>query len=99
MCQEDLSISGVFTKKMIVKGRPFEEIYDLVGIRVIVENVTDCYAALGTIHATWKPVQGRFKDYLYFLRFGFQQKKIRRKRGGIAFQLLYRLIQALCLGP
>ena len=49
-------------EKMIVKGRPFDEIYDLVGIRVIVENVRDCYAALGTIHATWKPVQGRFKE-------------------------------------
>ena len=54
-------------EKMIVKGRPFEEIYDLVGIRVIVENVRDCYAALGTIHATWKPVQGRFKDYICLL--------------------------------
>ena len=60
-------------EKMIVKGRPFEEIHDLVGARVIVENVRDCYAALGTIHATWKPVQGRFKDYVAMPKFNLYQ--------------------------
>jgi len=60
-------------EKMIVKGRPFEEIHDLVGVRVIVENVRDCYAALGTIHATWKPVQGRFKDYVAMPKFNLYQ--------------------------
>ncbi len=60
-------------EKMIVKGRPFDEIHDLVGVRVIVENVRDCYAALGTIHATWKPVQGRFKDYVAMPKFNLYQ--------------------------
>ena len=59
--------------KMILKGRPFDEIHDLVGVRVLVENVRDCYAALGTIHATWKPVQGRFKDYVAMPKFNLYQ--------------------------
>jgi len=60
-------------EKMIVKGRTFDEIHDLVGVRVIVDNVRDCYAALGTIHATWKPVQGRFKDYVAMPKFNLYQ--------------------------
>jgi len=60
-------------EKMIVKGRSFEEIHDLVGVRVIVENVRDCYAALGSIHAVWKPVQGRFKDYVAMPKFNLYQ--------------------------
>ncbi len=51
-------------EKMVLKGREFEEIFDLVGIRVLVGTVKDCYAAIGSIHATWKPVQGRFKDFV-----------------------------------
>jgi GTP pyrophosphokinase len=54
---------------MVVKGKEFDEIYDLVGIRVIVEKMSDCYAALGAIHSTWKPVQGRFKDYISIPKF------------------------------
>lgn len=45
-------------QKMIVRGRDFAEIYDLVGIRVLVDTVRDCYAALGTVHARWNPVPG-----------------------------------------
>ena len=51
-------------QKMVLRGREFDDIYDLVGIRVLVSEVRDCYAALGAIHARWSPIAGRFKDYI-----------------------------------
>ena len=49
---------------MIVRGHDFANIYDLVGVRIIVDTIRDCYAALGAVHARWSPVPGRFKDYI-----------------------------------
>jgi GTP pyrophosphokinase len=60
-------------EKMVVKGKEFDEIYDLVGVRVLVESVKDCWAALGAIHGAWTPVQGRFKDYINTPKFNLYQ--------------------------
>ena len=74
---EDLTAQGVHAyvtgrpkdyfsiyQKMSVRGHEFEDIYDLVGVRIIVDSIRDCYAALGAVHARWNPVPGRFKDYI-----------------------------------
>jgi GTP pyrophosphokinase len=60
-------------QKMIVRGRDFEDIYDLVGIRILVESLRDCYAALGVLHARWNPLPGRFKDYVAMPKFNMYQ--------------------------
>jgi GTP pyrophosphokinase len=60
-------------QKMIVRGRGFADIYDLVGVRILVDTVRDCYAALGAMHARWNPVPGRFKDYIAMPKFNMYQ--------------------------
>ena len=60
-------------QKMIVGGREFSDIYDLVGIRILVEEDRDCYSVLGVLHSRWNPVLGRFKDYVAMPKFNMYQ--------------------------
>ncbi|HWJ82678.1 MAG TPA: bifunctional (p)ppGpp synthetase/guanosine-3',5'-bis(diphosphate) 3'-pyrophosphohydrolase [Nocardioides sp.] len=60
-------------QKMIVGGRDFSDIYDLVGIRILVEEDRDCYGVLGVLHSRWNPVLGRFKDYVAMPKFNMYQ--------------------------
>jgi len=82
----DLKIEGIIAQvngrkkhfysvyqKMVVRGREFNDIYDLVGIRILVDSVRDCYGVLGSIHARWSPVPGRFKDYIAMPKFNLYQ--------------------------
>ena len=58
---------------MIVKGRDFDDIHDLVGVRILCDEIRDCYAAVGVVHSLWQPMAGRFKDYIAQPRYGVYQ--------------------------
>ena len=60
-------------QKMVVRGRDFADIYDLVGVRILVDDVRDCYGVLGVVHAKWSPVPGRFKDFIAMPKFNMYQ--------------------------
>ena len=60
-------------QKMIIKGRDFDDIHDLVGVRILCDEIRDCYAAVGVVHSLWQPMPGRFKDYIAQPRFGVYQ--------------------------
>ena len=60
-------------EKMVVRGKEFSDIHDLIGIRIVVDSEKDCWAALGSVHALWPPIQGRFKDYINSPKFNLYQ--------------------------
>ncbi|MEX2625043.1 MAG: bifunctional (p)ppGpp synthetase/guanosine-3',5'-bis(diphosphate) 3'-pyrophosphohydrolase [Acidimicrobiia bacterium] len=60
-------------RKMVESGRPFEEIFDLIGVRIITSDTRSCYAALGLVHSKWMPISGRFKDFIAMPKFNLYQ--------------------------
>ena len=86
------SVHGIF-RKVYIKGKSFEEIYDIYAVRIIVDSMIDCYNALGIVHDMFKPIPGRFKDYISTPKPNMYQSL----HTTVAFRLKFRYVHGICI--
>ena len=92
------SVHGIF-RKVYIKGKSFEEIYDIYAVRIIVDTMIDCYNALGIVHDMFKPIPGRFKDYISTRSLICISHSIPRCCQKTVFRLRYRYAHGKCTAP